>query len=181
MLVGGRSSRMGRQKALLPYCGGLLGALVARAVEGAAGSATLIGNPELSPHLGFPAIPDLYSGEGPLGGILTALAHTTAEWNLVAACDMPALSAGFLRTLLEGAERGRADALIPVPPSGRAEPLCAVYHRRCRPLLETAFARGVRKVTQALEGLSVNWFKVPEEAPFQNVNTPEEWAAYAPD
>ncbi len=179
VLVGGRSSRMGRDKALLPYRGGLLGASVARAVKEAAGSVTLVGNLDLTSVLGMPAIPDLYPGEGPLAGILAALAHTTAAWNLVVACDMPELSAELLRTLIEEAERCEPDALVPVAPSGRPEPLCAVYHRRCRPVIEGAFARGVRKVTEALADLRVLWREAPEAKPFQNVNTPEEWAAYA--
>ncbi len=170
---------MGRDKALLPFRGGLLGASVARAVAEAAGSATLVGNADLASTLGYPAIPDLRAGEGPLAGILTALGHTTAEWNLLVACDMPELSSVFLRRLLEDAERGAADALIPVGPSGRPEPLCAVYARSCRPALEAAFALGVRKVTLALADLQVVWRPASEARPFQNVNTPEEWAAYA--
>ena len=172
---------MGREKALLPFRGGLLGASVARAVEQAAGSVTLVGNPDLAAALGRPAIPDLFPGEGPLAGILAALGHTTAEWNLLAACDMPRLSAGFLCALIEEAERCGADALVPVAPSGRPEPLCAAYHRRCRPALEAAFARGVRKVTLALADLRIIWRSAPEATPFQNVNTPEDWAAYASD
>jgi molybdopterin-guanine dinucleotide biosynthesis protein A len=163
---------MGRDKALLPFGEGTLVEAVARAVEEAAGSATLVGNAER--HAG--AIPDLYPGEGPLGGILTALGHSRAEWNLIAACDMPGLTADRLRLLLERAEREGTDALLPVGPSGIPEPLCAVYRLSVREALEAAFARGVRKITAALGGrmqtVAVEW-------EFQNVNTPEDWARYA--
>jgi molybdopterin-guanine dinucleotide biosynthesis protein A len=104
---------MGRDKARLPYRGGALAEWVAHAVDAAAGSVTLIGNPELG-------IPDLYPGEGPLGGILTALAPR-----------------------------------------------------------ELHFSRGARKVTPALEGVPTVRLSVQELAPFQNVNTPEDWARYA--
>jgi molybdopterin-guanine dinucleotide biosynthesis protein A len=172
---------MGRDKARLPYRGGALAEWVARAVELAAQSATLVGNPELG------GIPDLYPGEGPLGGILTALHHsllhspyqTGADWNLIVACDMPEVSAGFLRKLLAAAEASGADALLPEGPSGKVEPLCAVYHRRALAPMERHFARGVRKVTAALEGVPTIRLSVPELAPFQNVNTPEDWAGYA--
>jgi molybdopterin-guanine dinucleotide biosynthesis protein A len=148
----------------------------------AAGSVVLVGHPRLYEHLGYPAIPDLYPGTGPLGGILTALQHTSADWNLVAACDMPELSAEFLRLLIDTAIAPgcpAADALIPVGPNGRREPLCAVYHRRSLAVLERALGRGVRSVTAAVDELRANFVSVPELTPFQNVNTPEDWTDYA--
>jgi molybdenum cofactor guanylyltransferase len=170
---------MGRDKALLPYRGGVLAEFVARAVKLAAGSATLVGNPSRMGAVGYPILPDIYPGEGPLGGILSVLQHDAAEWNLVVACDMPEISPRFLRGLLEAAERADADALVPAGPSGHLEPLCAVYHRRSRQALYGAFADGIRKVTAAFTGLRIEVFPVPELTPFQNVNTPEEWAGYA--
>ena len=178
MLVGGRSTRMGRDKASLPFRGGLLVESVAQAVRLAAGSAVLVGNPGAYARLGFPAIAELYPGEGPLGGILTALSHTPAHWNVMVACDMPEITAEFLTTLIEAAEHSGADALVPAGPSGRPEPLCAVYHRRAKRGLEAAFARGVRAVTAALPAVRATLFPAPELSPFQNVNTPEEWAAH---
>ena len=184
MLAGGRSSRMGRDKALLPYRGGALVESVARAVALAAGSAVLVGSPSRHGGLGFPVLPDIYPGEGPLGGILTVLEHADAshrrtDWNLIVACDMPELTAEFLRGLLDRAERLDVDVLAPRGPSGVLEPLCAVYHRRSRQALDAAFAGGVRKVTAAFDGLRVVAWSAPEYLPFQNVNTPEDWAAYA--
>jgi molybdopterin-guanine dinucleotide biosynthesis protein A len=171
---------MGCDKALLPFRGGALVESVARAIGEAAGSAVLVGHPQLYQQLGYPAIPDRYPGTGPLGGILTALHHTSADWNLVAACDMPELSAEFLRGLIDAAGRSAADAVVPIGPSGGPEPLCAVYHKRSLPMLEHAMGRGVRSVRAALEDLRVTLVSVPELTHFQNVNTPEDWAGYAP-
>jgi molybdopterin-guanine dinucleotide biosynthesis protein A len=167
---------MGRDKALLPYRGGPLAGVVAQAVERAAGSVVVVGRAEL---LDYPAIPDLYPGEGPLGGVLTALVHTSAEWNLIVACDMPAVTAPFLTGLLDRAVQSGRDALIPLGPGGRPEPLCAVYHARARQALEREFARGVRKCMAAVAALDAECCAVAEVAHFQNVNTPEEWAGYA--
>ena len=179
VLVGGRSSRMGRDKACLPFHGVALAQYVACTVASAANQAVLVGDPSRYAVFGYPVIPDRFPGEGPLGGILTALHHTSADWNLVVACDMPELSAEFLGRLLEAAEHSGAEALIPVGPSGRPEPLCAVYHRNVRPALETAFAAGERKVTLALAAVPTASLVMPELEPFQNVNTPEDWAGYA--
>lgn len=170
---------MGRDKALLPFRGGVLAEWVAREVACAAGRVVLVGDPSLYATFGYPVIPDRYPGEGPLGGILTALCHTTAEWNLAVACDMPALSAEFLRRILDAAEQSAADALVPTGPSGLPEPLCAAYHRRARVPLEGAFERGERKVMAAVACLPVVMWPMAELAPFQNVNTPEDWAGYA--
>jgi len=179
VLTGGRSSRMGREKALLPLSGGTLGEKVARAVQGAAGSAVLVGNPDLAGTIGFPGIPDLYPGEGPLGGILTALRHTSADWNLITACDMPELTHEFLSTLLAEAARTGAAVLMPCPQGGLPEPLCAVYHHSARGPAEAAFSNGIRKITSAFDGLNVVHLAVPEVKWFQNVNTPGDWAGYA--
>jgi molybdopterin-guanine dinucleotide biosynthesis protein A len=164
---------MGRDKARLPFRGGELAAAVAGAVARAAGNVTLVGHSELS------AIPDLYPGEGPLGGILTALHHTSAVWNLIVACDMPRLSDTFLAELLARAMRSPAAVILPCGPDGLPQPLCAVYHKRALPTLEDHFNRGIRKVTAALTGLTVERLAVAELSLFQNVNTPEDWAPYA--
>ena len=177
MLAGGKSSRMGRDKALLPFRGGALAGHVAATVAAAAGSATLIGDPRKYGHLGYAVLPDRSPGAGPVGGIESALSCTAADWNLVLACDMPGISAEFLRGLLDAAERLNADALVPAGPSGRLEPLSAV-HRRCLATLRGALGAGIRKITDALAGLEVALWTVDDAACFKNLNTPEEWACY---
>ena len=177
VLAGGRSSRMGRDKARLPFRGMLLIEAVAREVEKAAGSAVLVGYRDPVP--GLLSIPDLHPGEGPLGGILTVLHHSPAEWNLVVACDMPEASAGFLNLLLDKAASSGAAALVPAGPSGMAEPLCAVYHRSCRAAFDQVFDQGRRKVTEALAAVATIRLSVPETLYFQNVNTPDDWSGYA--
>jgi molybdopterin-guanine dinucleotide biosynthesis protein A len=164
---------MGRDKAQLPFRGATLSETIAAAVRNAAGSAVLVGNPALG------GIPDRYPGEGPLGGILTALEHSSAEWNLIVACDLPEVTAPFLQRLLETAEANGCDALLPFGPAGRPEPLCAVYRSSVREPLERRFREGIRKVTTALEGLVVYRLETSEALQFQNVNTPEDWADYA--
>jgi len=164
---------MGRDKARLPFRGGTLSSAVANAVREAAGNAILVGNPELG------GIPDLYPGEGPLGGILTVLHHTSSEWNLVVACDLPEITPGLLTRLLDTAESAGCDALLPRTPGGSIQPLCAVYRRSAREALEARFQAGTRKVTVGLEAVAVDYLEVSETLQFQNVNTPEDWADYA--
>lgn len=169
---------MGRDKARLPYRGTTLAEFVARAVESAAGSATLVGDPRLYQELGYPVIADQHPGEGPLGGVLTALRHTPADWNLVVACDMPGLSREFLERLFAAAELSAGSALVPAGPSGRPEPLCALYRREALPALEAVFQAGERRVAAALRAVSAGVLQVHDAAFFQNVNTPEDWAGH---
>ncbi len=178
VLVGGSSSRMGRDKALLPYGGATLAEFVAARVEAAAGSAVLVGAAERYGHLNRPVIPDLVPGQGPLGGIQSALSATTADWNLIVACDLPRVEASYLRLLLEEAEAADADCLVPVSPGGRPEPLCAVYHRRALGAIARSVQQQVRRVTAALDGLNVLWREEQNAAKFLNVNTPEDWAQH---
>lgn len=167
---------MGRDKSRLPFRNTTLADSVAHAVAEAAGSAVLVGSPA---HTAWTTIPDLFPGEGPLGGILTALHHTSADWNLIAACDMPELTADFLRGLLAAAEAARADVLMPAGPSGRPEPLCAVYRAAARDTLAAKFDSGVRKITTAFDNLHVVQLPVPGARFLNNVNTPMDWAEYA--
>jgi molybdopterin-guanine dinucleotide biosynthesis protein A len=178
VLAGGRSSRMGRDKALLEVEGSLLVCRMAAAVAATAGSVTLIGDPAKYSHLGYPVCPDVYAGSGPLAGIHAALTASGADWNLVVACDMPDVEPAFLRRLLDLAEQSGADCLLPAGESGRPEPLCGVYHRRTRPAIQRALESGVRKVLDGLAGLRVEVVPVGESGPFRNINTPRDWTEY---
>jgi len=178
VLVGGKSSRMGTDKANLPFRGGALVEHVAAAVAEAAGNVTLVGPPERYRGLDLPVIPDRAAGLGPLGGIHTALSASPADWNLIVACDLPVVSAKFLEMLMEAAEESGGDCLLPAGPSGRPEPLCAVYHSRCLPAIGAALDRDIRKVTDGLAGLRIVHRSVPESFWFRNVNTPEDWNQY---
>ncbi len=177
VLAGGSSSRMGRDKALLPWRGGVLIEYVAKIVGAAAGSVTVIGPPERYAAFGFPVEADDHAGLGPIGGIEKALGATKAAWNLIVACDMPALDTAFLGSLFDAAEASGADVVMPLGESARPQPLCAVYHRRCLAVVREAIARGERKVTAALAGLRIH--TVPGEArDFTNLNTPAELARF---
>jgi molybdopterin-guanine dinucleotide biosynthesis protein A len=179
VLVGGKSSRMGRNKALLPYRGGVLAGHIAGLVQEAAGSASLVGDPATYAGLGYPVVPDSRPGEGPLAGIEAALRHTTADWNLVVACDMPEISVEFLAQLLDVADASEPGAVIPVSgPERYPEPACAVYHRGALAAIAAALDRGTRKVTDGLDGVAITWWPVAQMRHLANVNTPAEWAGY---
>src|SRR5271169_4482791 len=178
VLAGGKSSRMGSHKAFLPFKGITLVEHVAAQVHQAAGNVTLVGHPERYSNFSYPIIPDIYPGRGPLSGIHTALAASQAEWSLIVACDMPGVTAAFLTKMIERAERGKADAVIPAGPLGLPEPLCAAYSRHAFDGIARALERDIRKVMDGLIGLEIDLWRVPDARQFHNLNTPAEWTSY---
>ena len=173
VLTGGKSSRMGRDKAMLPWQGTRLALHIGREVEQAVGNVTLvgvIGAKELWPQ----AIPDAIAEIGPLGGLITALRHTTADWNLIVACDLPHVDRELVGKIRAAAGED-ADCVACRTEQGW-EPLCAAYHRSVLPIAEEFAAGGRYKMQEFLRALRVTAVAAD---PFvlHNVNTPEDWAA----
>jgi molybdenum cofactor guanylyltransferase len=179
VLAGGGSTRMGRNKALLPFRGITLLEHVAGIVRQAAGSVTVIGDPAQLGHLGLPVIADKLPASGPASGIYTALTITSSDWNLIAGCDMPAITCDLLLDLLRRAAAisNPIDCLAAAGPDGEPEPLCAVYHRRCLPAVARAIRDNRLKMKTLLAELDTRLISV-DPAAVANVNTPAEWADF---
>jgi molybdopterin-guanine dinucleotide biosynthesis protein A len=181
ILAGGESSRMGRDKALLELDGVALVVRTARLVERVAETPTIVGAPDRLGALGFNVIGDEWAGAGPLGGIATALHASNAPWNLIVACDLPYLTKAWLEYLVVRALSSTADAVVPMNERG-AEPLCAIYNRKCEPEIRAALERGTRKVTDGLDGRRVENIEPAEWKVFdsdgllfKNMNSPADY------
>lgn len=179
VLAGGASRRMRRDKALLCWQGVPLAALAASKVRRAAGHATLVGPPERLGGLGYPVVGDIYPGEGPLGGIITALRSSSATLNLVLACDMPSVPVEFLESLLSFAETSDALCAAASSSPGVLEPLCAVWRQDALPVLEKLFDRGIRKMSEVLDAVGAAACLAAEPQWFRNINTPEDWELHS--
>ena len=169
---------MGRDKALLPFKGRTLVEFVAAEVHAVTHVVTVVGNISRHSYLSYPVIEDIFPGRGPLSGIHAALTASRAEWNVIVACDMPDVTSEFLRQVVERAESGGADAVLPAGPSGLPEPLCAAYRRRSLESIADALERGIRKVTDGLAGLAVDIWHVPDSRYFHNLNSPQDWSSH---
>lgn len=190
--AGGNSSRMGRDKALMPFLGQpLIARLVNRLNAGFSENQTgyeivvITNRPEDYLFLGVPLHGDLLPGTGPLGGLLTALLVTRSPVIGVAACDMPFLHPGLFlaqRSILIDEE---ADVVIPRSQEG-LEPMHAVYRRStCLPAVRAALDAGERKMVSWFSSVKVREMTMeeveridPGGLSFANVNSPEEfrWA-----
>lgn len=176
VLVGGRSSRMGQDKALLQRSSGLLVEEVAEQVRAATGSVALIGDPHRYQHLGYECLPDRHPGLGPLAGIEAALLSGRGDRNLIVACDMPGLQSEWLQRLL--AKSAKTDSLctVLVDGDGVIQPLCAVYRSGCLPAIQSAIGERRLKLQDVVDEFSPQTVAISQ--PVSNVNTPEEWAAW---
>lgn len=178
VLAGGRSSRMGRDKALLPYRGTVLLDWIARQVCEAAGSAVIVGHPDRYGALGWPLIADLRPDCGPLAGIESALAHSQSELNLIVACDLPGLAAPLLAELLAEAARRDCDCLVPASSGRLLEALCGVWRRRALAAVRQGLDEGIRSVGAIFSRLHLCLLPVEDGAWKANLNTPEDWRQY---
>jgi len=121
-------------------------------------------------ELGFEVVPDEFPGEGPLGGVITALAsHPAALAVLVAACDLPHLSVGTVQRLVQGV----GDADVAVARGDRLQPVCAVWKPSTVATLRGLFAAGERRLLSALSVLQVVEIGVDPQD-LANVNTPSD-------
>lgn len=176
ILTGGKSSRLGRDKALLPMNGKPLAVHMHTLLADLFPEVILIGHsrPELE-IMGLTSIPDLIPGKGVLGGIYTALHVCKTPYVFVAAADMPFLTPSLITGIL--AYRHRADAVIPSGPKGM-EPLCAVYSKTCSGTIKQSIGRNTLKIMEALNGLKVLSPEIgpkdSEPDPFFNINHPED-------
>jgi molybdenum cofactor guanylyltransferase len=182
VLAGGASRRMGRDKAALELAGRPMLAWVVDALREAFGALVVIGPPERAALVpDAPIIADAYPGQGPLGGIATALRHADGGRVFVSACDMPFLRPALARHLATLAPQ--AAAVVPRSQRG-LEPLCASYGIACLPIAEQLLANGNHAVTDLLARTPVRIVEPAEWRAWDasgrsmvNVNTPEEFEA----
>lgn len=179
VLAGGRSRRMGRDKARLPFLGMPLAVRVLERLRPCARRLLVVANDDagyVPPDVLL--VRDVFPGRGPLAGLHAGLLASDADLNLVVGCDLPFASAAA--GLLLAGSIGDADAAVPVV-GGRPQPLHALYRRRCLCAAEELLARGRPALMGLLERVRVRWVEERALARVcdprlltRNVNTPRE-------
>lgn len=183
LLAGGRSRRMGQDKLLMRLPDGRrLCERPANALAQVCTHLLQLGRPEEPLHPGFEPLADAAGCSGPLAGLLAALEAARTPWLLLAAGDMPNLSAELLAELQQEAERDPARALLPEGP----EPLCAAYPTALAPLVRARVQAGERAARAALPPQARRlWPAAAAQAaarladPFLSLNSRSDWEAYA--
>jgi molybdenum cofactor guanylyltransferase len=180
VLAGGRSARMGRDKAALAAAGRTqlerAMALIAPHVERA--FVSVRADQSSDPlRAGFPQIVDRHAGLGPIAGILAAQAQYPEHAWLVLACDLPLLDAATLAHLLRSRAPAREATAYRSSHDGRPEPLCALYEPSSRAHLAAYVASGRDCPRKFLMQADVELLDEPNPRALDNANTPEEYAA----
>lgn len=188
ILAGGKSLRMGQNKALLSWRDQTLLEHLAKLVAVATGcNEVLISVAEEAEYrdilkrwqgaAALMPVEDQRRGYGPLEGLYQLLAHGKNPWMFVVATDMPLVSPEFIRQMLGQPLEG-AQAVVPRD-KGRIHPLCGLYHKSALPALEKLLVRGEHRVRGLLEELSVRYVDLEmtgmDACVLENVNTPEEY------
>ena len=186
ILTGGKSSRMGSDKAMLPVAGVPMARLLAERFRAAgfrvAFSVDRVGRLPLE---GTRELPDAFPGQGPLNALYSAFTQTDEQTVFCTATDLPGADPALAERLL--AMLGDCDACLIRRADGRTEPLFGVYTRRCLPEAERCLRSGRRAMRAMLETLRVRWAdeaELPEwdlSRVLRNVNTPGEYAALTGD
>ena len=166
VLAGGRSLRMRRDKAHIPWDHGTLLSHAVEEISQVTSRVFIVGAlepPAMALEIRTPlgsgeclsasVLPDKFPGCGPLGGIQAALAHTATDWNLILAVDLPLVTAGLLGFIAD--HRGKRASLAVVPKvGGKLQPLCASYHPDLLSEVERALTAGELSIHRLLERVS---------------------------
>jgi molybdopterin-guanine dinucleotide biosynthesis protein A len=183
VLAGGKSTRMGTDKAFVDYEGRTLLAWALDLTRSVASDVRIVGSKEKFAVFA-PVLEDVFRDCGPLGGIHAALRASPTELNLVLAVDTPFVSQAFLRYLITQA-RGAPDAAVVVPRAGGSrQPLCAIYRREFVDVAESALRAGRNRIDRLFEQVRTRVIEQEElesagfsSTIFRNLNTPEELEA----
>ena len=181
IIAGGKSSRMGRDKAFVELAGKpMIRHVIERSRNLGQTETILIANqPERYQHLGLPVFSDVCPNKGSLGGIYTALTCAQNPHTLVIACDMPFIKTELLRFMIAQI----SDAIDIVVPrvGGYPQGLHAIYSQSCHKPIQEQLAANRLKVIRFYDRMRVRYLDEPDYEPydaacrsFTNLNTPEE-------
>ncbi len=181
ILAGGKSTRMGMEKAFVLLEGRTLLARMLDVARSVTGEVRIVGNPaKFQPFA--PVVEDVFPGCGPLGGIHAALRSSQTDLNLILAVDVPFVSFALLQFLITRSRESAATVTV-VRTSGGLQPLCAIYRRAFADIAEEALRAGRYKIDALFEDgktevIGEEELRVAGFSPelFRNLNTPEDVA-----
>jgi molybdopterin-guanine dinucleotide biosynthesis protein A len=179
ILVGGKSSRYGSNKAMVEVDGIRLIERAVRVMRPLFQEVILLTNtPRDYAYLGLPMVEDLIKGLGPLGGVYTGLETISCDAGFFVACDMPFLNQALILHLV--ASRKGFDAVVPRV-GWMIEPLHAVYTKRCLPAIRHLIDSREYQIFKFLPNVRIRYMEEeeirvhdPQLRSFFNINEPQD-------
>jgi len=177
ILTGGQSRRMGRTKALIAVDGvPMAHRAEAALLDGGCHDVVLIGgDPDVLAPLGIPVIEDLFPGQGPIGGVITALTHHArchpGDDVVIVACDVPYLDDASIAALVAAAAATPCDVVVAT--ADRLEPMCALWRAQTLPTIRSMFDGGQRALHRVVAALDHIVVEVPSDV-VRNMNSPDD-------
>jgi molybdopterin-guanine dinucleotide biosynthesis protein A len=145
ILAGGKSSRMGTDKAFLDFDGRTLLERTLELARSVTADVRIVGDREKFAQFA-PVVEDVFPGHGPLGGIHAALRSSSSDLNLMLAVDAPFISRALLQYLIREAHHA-PEATVVVPCCNKhRQPLCAIYRREFAEVAEEALIAGRNRI-----------------------------------
>lgn len=187
ILAGGKSSRMGFNKAFIEINGGTIINRTIKIFKNLFDEVFIVANDiPLYEGLGVPVYSDIFKESGSLGGIYTALFHSSSKSAFVAACDMPFLEEKAIEKMLSIPNVEAHDAIVPHI-NGKYHPLHAIYSKRCMKKIEPMIKDGNLRISSLISGikakrLDVDFFNgLAITSSIENINTGEDLSKLIPE
>ena len=163
ILAGGKSSRMGQDKGLLPFRGQPLVSYAINALTPMVDELMIIANNPVYESFGLQVYSDLYPDRGPLGGICTGLEYTKSKYSIVLSCDTPFVSTRLLNFLIEQA--GDAQLAI-ASEKGKYQPLVGRYASSLKPRLTELLNEGNLRMGYVMDELRPRLVNIHDDLAF---------------
>lgn len=176
ILAGGKSSRMGQDKALLEIDGKSFIKQLTETLNFFEEKYIARGNNSNILDVTWPMIQDIYPEHGPIGGIHAALTKCDSDAVLFVSCDMPLIKKALIQQLCE-AMTSEYDAVVVKEKNGRIHPLCAIYKKSVVNLFEQQILSNNNRLMLALGKMKVKYITVDEAQQLSNINTPNDYLA----
>ena len=174
VLSGGKSSRMGRDKGMVPLNGKPMISYILKTLNDVDLPITIIANDTGYESFGYRVIPDVVMEKGPIGGLLTAFENTEAQAVLLISCDMPFIPKETIRNIIEA---GEPSTIVAAQTEKRINPLLALYPVNFKEEVKARISTGRLKMTDFIlenKHKLVTSGAGKEEQNFRNINTQQE-------
>lgn len=182
ILAGGKSLRMGQDKALLPIGNERFIDRITGEFKDFHEVIISAAKPGMYDDLGFPVVLDEHKGIGPIEGIRQVLLAASEEYVFICASDMPFIRRG-LALYLAGFISPDHDCYVTAY-EGHIEPLCAIYSTRALPVIEELIKEGRYRLREIFQRLDTRYIKLDPDIfdikTVKNINTPDEYLREVP-